>query len=348
MKKKKLTPFLVPSALIVLLFLPFQDTVSGSTEVGFHEVTTERRQIGDNREALIWTWGRFQGNISLSIGVSFTDPALKDMFEAPAGKDGDFPYLLPHLTAPGLAPARVYNLDFPDKVHHEHDTASPEMKRRRYNLRFPHLVRHTTPFDHMGWFANLQGHAPIGVFNVAHVDVHFFTISVEERMTISGELGDSKLLTYPPVGFLPADFCLPTVPPPFPPPCKTLADLTDTDIPGSNDAEQGLHWVDSFAPELRGKPFEQIFIFGSYNGEVNFWEPMITKDFFEKVRSFVKDLESTGKNIELTFAIKQPAKFLKTHYYPTHYSISYDANAEEFSVSLDNFVLRRGTQPGEE
>jgi hypothetical protein len=258
---------------------------------------------------------------------------------------GDFPYLLPHLTAPHLEPARVYNLEFPDKVHEGHKMTAAEKKRRRYNLGFPEIVRHTTPFDHMGWFANLQGHSPPGVFDVPHVDVHFFTISVEERMDISGKL-DDPMVTYPPVGFLPADFCLPLAV--FPPQCKTLATLTKADIPASNDAEQGLHWVDSLAPELRGKPFEQIFIFGSYNGEVNFWEPMITKDFFEKVRSFVKDLESTGKNIELTFAIKQPAKFLKTHYYPTHYSISYDADAEEFSVSLDNFVLRRGTQSDEE
>jgi hypothetical protein len=335
---KKLAAFLVPAVLLVLLFFPFQDTVLGSTEWGFHEITTERRQIGDNPEALIWTWGRFRRHIPLSIGVTFTDPALDDMFTAPP--DEDFPYLLPHLTAPQLEPARVYNLDFPNKVHKEHDMASAENMRRNYNVRFPEKVRKTTPFDHMGWFANLQGHAPLGVFDVPHVDVHFFTITVEERKEISGLLDDPKLLTYPPVGFLPADFCLPTVPPPLPPPCKTLTELTATDIPGSNDAEQGLHWVDRLAPELRGEPFRQIFIFGSYNGEVNFWEPMITKQFFEDVRSFVKDLESTEKSIEVTFAIKQPEKFHETHYYPTQYSIRYDAEAGEFSVSLDNFVLR--------
>jgi hypothetical protein len=187
---------------------------------------------------------------------------------------------------------------------------------------------------------------------VPHVDVHFFTITVEERKAIKGgvdpkvpENFDPGIFIYPAPGFLPADFCLPTVPPPCPPPCKTLATLTETDIPGSNDAEQGLHWVDSFAPELRGEPFRQIFIFGSYNGEVNFWEPMITKQFFEDVRSFVKDLESTEKSIEVTFAIKQPEKFLERGFYPRQYTIRYDAEAGEFSVSLDNFVFHRATKP---
>ena len=154
--------FLVPAVLLVLLFFPFQDTVSGMNGVvTLHDlVTTERRQIGDNPEALIWTWGRFRRHIPLSIGVTFTDPALDDMFTAPP--DGVFPYSLPHLTAPELEPARVYNLDFPDKVHKEHDMASPEKMRRNYNVRFPEKVRKTTPFDHMGWFANAAGTRPSG------------------------------------------------------------------------------------------------------------------------------------------------------------------------------------------
>ena len=47
-----------------------------------------------------------------------------------------------------------------------------------------------------------------------------------------------------------------------------------------------------------------------------------------------------SKTITVTFAIKQPEKFHETSYYPTQYTIRYDAEAGEFSVSLDNFVLR--------
>lgn len=83
-------------------------------------------------------------------------------------------------------------------------------------------------------------------------------------------------------------------------------------------------------------------IIGSYNGKVNFWEPMITKQFFEDLRAFLNDLMSTGKKIALTFAIKQPKKFHKSSYYPTHYTIRYNAVVGEFTVSLDNFVWRKG------
>jgi Domain of unknown function (DUF5602) len=331
---RKLNPFLVPTVLLVMLFLPLQDTVSGQhhghtegttrgasplsiTVSGRHDhtghlVTIEPRQIGPNPDALIWTWGRFQRDIPLSIGVSFTEQALDPMFTAAFD---DFPRELPHLTAPGLEPARVYDLPFPAKV------------------------RKTTPFDHMGWFANAQGHNPPGVFTFPHADVHFFMITVKERQAISGQL-DDKMLTYPPEGFLPADFCLPlfTSVPPF---CKLLTELTETDVPGSNDTEQGLHWVDQSAPELRGELFRQINIFGTYDGKVVFWEPMITKQFFEDVRSFLNDLQSTGKTIVLTFAIKQPEKFQETSYYPTQYTVSYDAEVGEFTVSLDDFVLRK-------
>jgi hypothetical protein len=326
---KKLPPFLLPAVLLVLLFLPIRDTASGDgpDRDPTSLVTTDRMQIGDNPEALIWTFGKFRNDVPLSIGVSFTDAALEDMFTATP--DGVFPYALPHLTAPELEPARVYNIPFPEEVHQGHEMASGEKVRRRYNLALPDLVRKTTPFDHMGWFANLQGHAPRGIFDVPHVDVHFFTITVKDRMAISGQLSDPKLLELPPAGFLPVDYILPTIP--------------GTDVPATNDAEQGLHWVDLSDFELlfiEGKPFRQVFIYGSYAGKVNFWEPMITKQYFEEVRSLLNDLPPKGKAVKVTFAIKQPEKFHETHYYPTQYSIQYDAEAGEFSVSLDNFVLR--------
>jgi hypothetical protein len=338
---KKCITSLVPAICLVVLLVPLPGTVSGhgmpnpnpaehryptansegSPEDNWREkgiisihnvkedhaatkqtVTSERGQIGDNSESLIWTWGKFEGDVPLSIGVTFTEPALDDMFTAEP--DGDFPRLLPHLAAPELEPGRVYDIPFPAKV------------------------RETTPFNHMGWFANQQGHAPQGIFDLAHVDVHFFTITLEERQAISGQLTDPKLLELAPEGFLPDDYFLPMIP--------------NTDLPGTNDAEQGLHWVDQFAPEFQGERFRQIFIYGTYDGQVNFWEPMITKQFFEDLRAFLNDLQSTGKSIALTFVIKQPTKFLKTSYYPTRYTIRYNASTSEFSVSLDKFVQRVG------
>ena len=74
---------------------------------------------------------------------------------------------------------------------------------------------------------------------------------------------------------------------------------------------------------------------------------MITQQFFEDVRSFLENLQSTGKTIALSFTIKQPEQFHETGYYPTQYTISYDAELGEFSVSLDNLVLRTAAAAGQ-
>ena len=44
----------------------------------------------------------------------------------------------------------------------------------------------------------------------------------------------------------------------------------------------GAHWIDVTAPELNGQPFTETFIFGSFDGKMTFYEPMITKAFIEE------------------------------------------------------------------
>ena len=58
-----------------------------------------------------------------------------------------------------------------------------------------------------------------------------------------------------------------------------------------------------FCTRTERQTVEQIFIYGSFDGEVNFWEPMITKAFFVEVRSFLTGVQATEKTIALTFAI---------------------------------------------
>jgi hypothetical protein len=45
----------------------------------------------------------------------------------------------------------------------------------------------------------------------------------------------------------------------------------------------GNHLLDSQSPELKDSlPFATTFIYGAYEGELIFWEPMITLDFLQK------------------------------------------------------------------
>jgi hypothetical protein len=69
----------------------------------------------------------------------------------------------------------------------------------------------------------------------------------------------------------------------------------------------GNHLLDSQSPELKDSlPFTSTFIYGAYEGELIFWEPMITLDFLQQTR-------------DACIEIRQPRAFREAGYYPTQY-----------------------------
>ncbi|NJM27967.1 MAG: DUF5602 domain-containing protein [Pseudanabaena sp. RU_4_16] len=279
----------------------FIGTVSRGNEFIQGNVTSTKPQaIGDG---WIYTWGAFDAEGSpSSIGVTFTQEVLSnnqglDAFQV-TDPNNRFPRLVPHLALTDqFDAARVYDIPFPQEVVAK------------------------TPFNHMGFYANSQGHAPLMVYDTPHFDVHFFISSLEDRDLITGLPQDNaNLFNFPPNGFLNRDYIAPTVP--------------GTDIPATGDALQGVHWVDRNTPEFNGGEFSQTFIFGTYAGQVNFWEPMITKEFMEELSA------SGERTTKKTFAIKQPTRFLEDGYYPLEYSITYNRDFGEYTISLDNLTFR--------
>jgi hypothetical protein len=75
----------------------------------------------------------------------------------------------------------------------------------------------------------------------------------------------------PPAGYLPANY--------FP---------TPGGIP-----RIGKYWLVENAPELRGIPFTKTSLYGSYNGKVMFYEPMITCEFLFTGRTVHHPLQHT-------------------------------------------------------
>src|SRR5581483_4171355 len=146
-------------------------------------------------------------------------------------------------------------------------------------------------FDHVGLDWNPQGHPPPGVYDVPHFDVHFYQISQAQRNAITAVGADRDIaLLAPPASAIPTDYVPTTDPAPT----------------------QGTHWIDPTAPEFHGQPFTVTFIYGFYNGQMVFVEPMVTKAFLDSRASF-------------TAAVKQPATYPRPGYYPTQYSVRYDA-----------------------
>lgn len=166
-------------------------------------------------------------------------------------------------------------------------------------------AKENTPFDHVFFDWNPHGHEPDGVFTVPHFDVHFYLTSVAAREAIpTYPEAKPQFDNYPPPGYLPVDYITP-------PDGGTAVPM------------MGTHWIPlSFAP-----PFTNILLYGTYDGEVTFVEPMNT-------------LAYINSGVPFSEAYSQPTKFAKTGYYPTVYNVYQNSKNQRQIISLSEFVHR--------
>jgi hypothetical protein len=164
-----------------------------------------------------------------------------------------------------------------------------------------------TVFNHvdLGW--NPHGHEPEFIYGLPHFDFHFYTITPEAVAAIPPyEVDSSKHKNWPASDYFPATYF----------------------NPGGGVPKMGVHWLDFTSPELNGATFTQTFIYGSYDGQVTFYEPMITEAFILANPAFER-------------AIPQPAKVQKTGYYPTKMRIAKISGIT--NIILEGFVLRQAS-----
>jgi hypothetical protein len=92
----------------------------------------------------------------------------------------------------------------------------------------------------------------------------------------------------------------------------------------------GNHLLDSKSPEMADSltPFTRTFIYGAFDGELIFWEPMITLDLLRRAT-------------DECFDIRQPRAFKRAGYYPTRYCVRGDRRSGARTVSLEGFVYAR-------
>lgn len=161
------------------------------------------------------------------------------------------------------------------------------------------------PFNFVLLNWNPYGHPPANIYDKPHFDFHFYSQTPEEVMAIGPyEVDSLKFNNVPGPDYLPTKYV-----------------NTGHSIP-----QMGSHWVDVTSSELNGKPFTETFIYGSFDGQVTFYEPMITLDFLKTQKSYER-------------AIPVPAKFKETGWYPTNMRISkHDGQTD---VVLDKFVYRQ-------
>jgi Domain of unknown function (DUF5602) len=166
-----------------------------------------------------------------------------------------------------------------------------------------------TGFDHVLLNWNHMGHAPIGVFDVPHVDVHFYLTEEAAREAIVPEdpAYMQEAAREPAPDLMPTDF----VPPPELEPIPAM----------------GVHWSDRTDPVFAGTPFTQVLIYGAWDGAVTFIEPMVTAEVLE-----------TKETIEAE--VKQPARVVEAGFYPSSYRIGFDAQRRMHVVVLEDLAWR--------
>ncbi|TPE40625.1 hypothetical protein [Pontibacter mangrovi] len=148
-----------------------------------------------------------------------------------------------------------------------------------------------------------EGHEPPGIYDVPHFDFHFYKITNQERLAILPE-NTEEFNNFPDPAYLPAGY-----------------------VPAGAVPFMGMHWVDSASPELHGQPFTHTFIYGSYDGKVTFYEPMVALSFFTE-------------NVDMTAPIKQPQRWDPPGVYPNFYSIYHDTDKNLYKVELSGFRKR--------
>jgi len=162
-------------------------------------------------------------------------------------------------------------------------------------------------YNHIGIDWNPKGHVPPGVYDVPHFDFHFYLISLEQRERIKA-VGDDLARTHraPAPEFMPEGYILPE----------------GTEVP-----RMGAHAIDPSSPEFNKLPFTKTFIYGFYDGQMVFLEPMIAKAFLETKPS-------------VTDRIKLPKSYSTHASYPTAYSVKYNAIQREYEISLESLISK--------
>ncbi|HUF57770.1 MAG TPA: hypothetical protein VMM55_14550 [Thermohalobaculum sp.] len=190
-----------------------------------------------------------------------------------------------------------------------------------YELRLalpPELsARGDVPF---GWVMvnwNPGGHPP-GPWQIGHFDVHFYMMPEAELDAIG--LGPCGILMDC------EDFERAIVPVP---PRYVHPDHVNVDAAVGG---MGNHLIDSKTPELMDakNAFTHTWVFGAYDGEIIFYEVMLTPVYMT--------LGQSGCH-----PIKQPEAWQKAGWYPTSYCIRFDTETRAHEISLEDFVLREAS-----
>jgi len=203
-------------------------------------------------------------------------------------------------------------------------SSDPMANMHMYTLALP--AQNPTPYKFVQFDWNPVGHEPAGVYTLPHFDFHFYTVPVSVRDGImpTDPQYAAKAARYPASEFR-APFYVDAATAGGAPPSAAAVPM------------MGLHWLDVRSPELQAlaghpenaKPFTKTFIYGSWDGQFIFDEPMITRAYLMSKHDAT---DPTVRNEIIS--VPTAARYSPAGFYPSAYRISYDATAKEYRVAL--------------
>ena len=267
---------------------------------GLYRQYGEAVKVGNGRARAYVLYAQQDGGAPVEVGVALSEAAME-------GLPAPNPHLMHQAANAG---------------GHEH------VDNHAYLLALPGRGAPPVQFVELDW--NPGGHEPPGVYDVPHFDVHFWTASRADRLSVDPAKDaeyQAKADALPPEGERPPRYAV-AAPPGAPAPGVPL---------------MGVHWVDLRAPELQrafGKPeayrpFTTTFLYGSWEGEFTFLEPMITRAYI-----LAKKSAAEAAVRDEVIPISEPAYVRAAGYYPSAYRITWDADAKEYRIALTKLARR--------
>ncbi len=167
----------------------------------------------------------------------------------------------------------------------------------------------------LGW--NPHGHPP-AAWSVPHFDFHFYM--VDQKAVDAIRVGSCPIF----INCEDKKRALKNVPAKYVHPDHVSV--------GAAVGQMGDHLIDVKTPEMAKtnlKPFTHTMIFGAYDGEITFYEPMITLSYLK------------GPLVSGCTPIKQPKAWKRTGRYPTLYCIRHSEKHGSYTVSLEGMKYRK-------
>ncbi len=210
------------------------------------------------------------------------------------------------------------------------ESTDPMANMHMYTLDLP--AKNPTQYKFVQFDWNPKGHEPDSVYTYPHFDFHFYTVPVDVRNSI--------LPSDPQYATKAANYPAPEYRAPFYLDAATAAGASAAAV---TVPMMGLHWLDVRSPELQKltgnpagwRPFTKTFIYGTWDGQFIFDEPMIT-------RAYILEKKTTADPSLADEVVPVPtaARYSLAGFYPSAYRITWDAQQKEYRVALTQLAWR--------